>query len=397
MYLNQNELTGPIPPELGQLINLKWLFLDENELTGPIPWELSQLTRLSKLGLDQDKLGCIPGALAWLLDGTVCPSEPNLCENGIAVPNPQDNPGLVKDCEVLLAILDTLGGRLNWSGNVPMTQWKAIELGNSGVTTLAIWHGRLSLTGSIPSGLGQLTELESMAFDGTQLTGPIPRELGQLKKLEWLDLSRNQLTGSIPRELGQLTKLERLDLSGNQLTDPIPRELGQLTNFQVLNLHYNQLEDPIPPELGKLINLERLLLYNNKLAGCVPVLATVDRGGPIYGRSSDPPTCDATAVEGTGLGILPISSGLDPNFPNPFNARTQIPYRLATPGPVRLVVYNLLGQPVRTLVDQVQTAGSYQVHWDARDQRGVAVSAGIYLTRLRYPGGVQTRHLLYLK
>ena len=117
-----------------------------------------------------------------------------------------------------------------------------------------------------------------------------------------------------------------------------------------------------------------------------------------WGWSADLPICkDDTAVESTVLGNLPTASGLDPNFPNPFNAHTQIPYRLATPGPVQLVVYNLLGQPVRTLVDQVQTIGWYQVPWDARDQRGNAVSAGVYLACLHYPGGVQTQRLLYLK
>ena len=81
-------------------------------------------------------------------------------------------------------------------------------------------------------------------------------------------------------------------------------------------------------------------------------------------------------------------AALSPNFPNPFNSTTQIAYRLATPGPVRLVIYNAMGQPVQTLVDQVQTAGWYRVTWNARDQRGVAVSAGVYLTCLHYPGGV---------
>ena len=93
----------------------------------------------------------------------------------------------------------------------------------------------------------------------------------------------------------------------------------------------------------------------------------------------------------------PVAVGLAPNYPNPFNSSTQIVYRLAGPGPARLEVYNTLGQPVRTLVDQVQPAGRYQVHWDARDQRGSAVAAGVYLTRLVYPGGVETRRLLYLK
>ncbi len=91
------------------------------------------------------------------------------------------------------------------------------------------------------------------------------------------------------------------------------------------------------------------------------------------------------------------TSGLAPNVPNPFNSATQIAYHLSNPGPVRLVIYNVLGQPVRTLVDQFQAAGSYQVQWDARDQRGVSLSSGVYITRLSYPGGVQTQRLLYLK
>ena len=95
--------------------------------------------------------------------------------------------------------------------------------------------------------------------------------------------------------------------------------------------------------------------------------------------------------------VLPTTSRLEPNYPNPFNSTTQISYRLAAPGPVRLDVYNILGQQVHTLVDQAQAAGFYQVPWNARDQRGAAVATGVYLMRLHYPGGVQTRRLLLLK
>ena len=91
------------------------------------------------------------------------------------------------------------------------------------------------------------------------------------------------------------------------------------------------------------------------------------------------------------------ASGLSPNVPNPFNSTTQIVYHLAEAGPVRLAVYNLLGQQVRTLVDEFQAAGVYRVLWDARDRQGSAVAAGVYITRLQYPGGVQTRRLLYLR
>jgi hypothetical protein len=97
-----------------------------------------------------------------------------------------------------------------------------------------------------------------------------------------------------------------------------------------------------------------------------------------------------------GKAVAP-ASGLAPGGPNPFNSSTQIAYRLSSPGPVQLVIYNVLGQPVRTLVDELQGAGSYRVRWDARDQQGVSLSSGVYITRLSYPGGVETQRLLYLK
>ncbi len=90
-------------------------------------------------------------------------------------------------------------------------------------------------------------------------------------------------------------------------------------------------------------------------------------------------------------------SGLSPGSPNPFNSATHVVYHLAEPGRVQLVIYNVLVQPVRRLVDESQAAGAYRVRWDARDQSGASLSTGIYIARLSYPGGVQTQRLLYLK
>ena len=90
-------------------------------------------------------------------------------------------------------------------------------------------------------------------------------------------------------------------------------------------------------------------------------------------------------------------SGLAPGAPNPFNSSTQIAYRLSSAGPVQLVIYNTMGQPVRTLVDRFQGAGFYRVEWDARDQRGSSLSSRVYITRLSHAGGVETQRLLYLK
>ena len=94
---------------------------------------------------------------------------------------------------------------------------------------------------------------------------------------------------------------------------------------------------------------------------------------------------------------LPITSGLQPNYPNPFNSSTQISYSLSTSGPVRLEIYNALGQPVRTLVDAIQTAGAYQVPWDGRDHRGARVANGVYLYRLQAGEIARVRKMLVLE
>ena len=104
-----------------------------------------------------------------------------------------------------------------------------------------------------------------------------------------------------------------------------------------------------------------------------------------------------TAVSMPNAPSAPGTSSLQQNVPNPFNSTTRIPYHLASTGPVRLEIYNTLGQLLHTLVDKVQPAGFYHASWDARDRQGSVVSAGVYLARLGYPGGMQTRRLLFLK
>ena len=205
LQLYANALTGSIPPELGQLTNLEILALYVNALTGPIPSELGQLTNLEILALQANALtGPIPSELGQLTK----------------------------------------------------------------LTDLSLGANRL--TGSISSGLGQLTNLERLALSANALTGSIPSELGQLTKLRLLFLDNNALTGSIPSELGQLTNLTHLGLGANRLTGSIPSELGQLTKLIDLNLTYNQLTGPVPPELGQLTSLEKLELRENQLTGCIP-------------------------------------------------------------------------------------------------------------------------------
>ena len=89
----------------------------------------------------------------------------------------------------------------------------------------------------------------------------------------------------------------------------------------------------------------------------------------------------------------PLSTTLHSSYPNPFNGSTLISYTLAAPGPVTLVVYNTLGQPVQTLVDQLQAPGAYSVPW----QPAETLASGVYLYRLTTPDAVFTRRLALVR
>ncbi|MCB1318793.1 MAG: T9SS type A sorting domain-containing protein [Leptospiraceae bacterium] len=88
---------------------------------------------------------------------------------------------------------------------------------------------------------------------------------------------------------------------------------------------------------------------------------------------------------------------LEQNYPNPFNPVTVIGYQLSVVSEVRLVVYNLLGQTIRTLVDARQAPGAYEVQWDGRDGQGMALGSGIYFYRLKVGNFAENRKMVLLK
>lgn len=217
------------------------------------------------------------------VDADVTVTVTSVCLNGTVVPDPSTNPGLVEDCDILLAAKDTLRGTdpLNWSANTAIASWEGIIVGGSPsrVTRLAIDHNtsgrlygrRITLTGSIPSALGGLSKLERLTLSRHDLTGTIPVELANLTELITLQLYDNQLTGGIPPELGNLSNLTTLNLRTNPLAGSIPVELGKLPNLSSLYLENSQLTGSIPASLGDLPELVVLQLYGNRmLTGCIP-------------------------------------------------------------------------------------------------------------------------------
>ena len=128
--------------------------------------------------------------------------------------------------------------------------------------------------------------------------------------------------------------------------------------------------------------------------------ATTDRDGFFALRLRAPASpSQAPTQAGTPQGpgsARPTSFQLQQNYPNPFNPATAIPYQLARPAHVRLEVFDLLGQRVRTLVDELQGAGDYQTLWHARDDWGRGVAAGVYVCRMWADGASRARKMVLI-
>jgi len=95
--------------------------------------------------------------------------------------------------------------------------------------------------------------------------------------------------------------------------------------------------------------------------------------------------------------VLPTKFALMQNAPNPFNPTTNIAYDLPAPAHVRLEIFNVLGQRVRTLVDNNQPAGSQSVIWDGNDNSGTSVASGIYFYRISAGDFNATKKMMMLK
>ena len=118
-------------------------------------------------------------------------------------------------------------------------------------------------------------------------------------------------------------------------------------------------------------------------------------GSPVYIYT----VTDALGASVTmQLQTRPAAFALATNYPNPFNPATTIQYALPQPADVQLTVYNVVGQVVRTLVAEHQAAGRYLVAWDATNDNGQSLSAGVYFYRLQAGGEFHAvRKMLLLK
>ena len=185
LYLSDNNLSGPLPPEIGDLPRVETLWLHGNALTGPIPPEIGRLAKVRNL---------------------------SLADNRFEGPIPAEIGGLASVDSLYLSMN-------NLSGPIPP------EIGDlDSLLLLALYENQL--TGPLPASLGNLKRLEELALPDNRIDGPLPRELGDMTSLVFFSLSRNQVSGSLPPELGKLKALEHFSVNDNRMVGPIPPKLA---------------------------------------------------------------------------------------------------------------------------------------------------------------------------
>ena len=149
-----------------------------------------------------------------------------------------------------------------------------------------------------------------------------------------------------------------------------------------------------PPVISGQVRLPE----GSPVAGAQVVLFDVAdlRRGPVGKATTDEVGQFALPLAAGGAWVLPSEVALGQNYPNPFNPSTLIPYQLSASSPVRLEVFNVLGQRVATLVDGQQGAGAYVARWDGTDAAGRAAASGVYFYRLTVDGAHWTGKMVLL-
>ncbi|PON58454.1 Tyrosine-protein kinase [Parasponia andersonii] len=204
LELDNNNLSGSIPLELGSCTSLALLNLAQNHLTGPLPAELGNLSHLQVLKLQLNSIsGEIPTPITQLQQLSVL----NISWNSLNGQIPSSISSLQK-----LISMNLQGNKLN--GSIPNT------IGTMN-TLLELQLGQNQLSGYIPKMPPNLQI--SLNLSNNLFGGPIPKTLAGLSGLEVLDLSNNNFSGEIPDFLTQLGSLTQLLLSNNSLSGVVPK------------------------------------------------------------------------------------------------------------------------------------------------------------------------------
>ena len=237
--------------------------------------------------------------------------------------------------------------------------------GLTSLTNLGLGYNSISDISAV-SGLTSLTNLSMSANSISNISA-----VSGLTSLTTLFLSDNSISNI--SAVSGLTSLTNLSLWGNSISDV--SALENLTSLTELYISGNQITD-----YGPLRRLQAKTTHN------------IDIDVDITTDPSKAPSAQAN----------PVKTRLLPNYPNPFNPETWIPYQLAKSADVTLTIYNVRGVMVRQLALGHRAAGTYYsrtraAHWDGKNNLGEKVAAGLYFCTLRAGDFIATRKMLIRK
>ena len=267
----------------------------------------------------------------------------------------------------------------------PSTWMPDVNLRTAVQTSLSLVAGE-TLT---QTKMANLTELKAAGRSISDITG-----IEHATNLTIARLANNQIS-SISL-LSGLTTLTKLRLQNNQISDV--SALSGLTNLTQLFLNNNQITNITP--LGGLVNLETLHLAENPFVNAGANAETLNTLRAA-GATIDIPAVNGAPASQKGISH-PNETLLLPNYPNPFNPETWIPYQLSKSADVSLTIYNMRGIVVREIRLGHQAVGVYRsrvraIHWDGRNAFGEKVVSGVYLYTLTAGDFTATRKLMIRK
>jgi len=259
LWLDGNNLGGPLPSELGKLDKLEQLFLNNNNFQGGLPVALTGCTSLESLALHFNQLNG-PLDPQGLLPKLHSLRNISVAFNHFTGPIPS-NLNALTSLEALLVQNNELSGQLRDDIVSDESTLKKIDVSGN------------KLTGGIPASFSKLRRLELLSVgQNAGINGPLPDELAEMTALQILHVSQTAIEGTLPAGLGKLTNLRVLDISDTALHGAsLPSELGSLTHLEIVSFARCKFADAtIPQEWGQLANLKTLDLTKTGIGGSLP-------------------------------------------------------------------------------------------------------------------------------
>ncbi len=202
-----------------------------------------------------------------------------------------------------------------------------------------------------------------------------------------------RLSPEAVKQASMVTIISNDDASSEELAVSARYQVGsagqKLAGLNNLSLSF----DPTDLEDGEIVSVYRLEdrewveLSSDVNYSIGEATAEVDQFGTYQLRKGGSESLLAT----------PTDFALHGNYPNPFNPSTTIRYDVPSASHVQVLIYNVLGQEVVSLVNQVQTPGYYSVQWNGQNQSGIQVGSGLYFVRLMTEHGQYNHKMVYMK